>query len=390
MIQCKMEDGEDPDEYFQRVESMQARLVELGEAAMPDSLMLGIVLKNLPMEYKSLIDILDTQDGLTYAIFKERISTFHRRHLGHGKGKADNSKSKDEETSSKALYTSDKKKRGSCFKCGKPGHFIKDCPKRKGGSETTSKESKSGKNDKKRSQEATHEKSVALVTGVVLAADMVISEGANTWVIDSGCTRHMSSRVEFISGITYAEGEVIVAGGRKLKSIGYGNMHVRARSLSNEVVKLVIEDVLIVPELGPNLLSVERIMNKGGQVCFGQGGNRIKIKGCEFPVRVNEGLYTWSHYPIRRSSSDESAKAFMTAGARSNLWHKRLGHRNVDSIKELQSKEVGIPMDFQEIERCEVCETANKHTMVSFPKGIERKARAPFVDWRCQVCSCIH
>lgn len=377
MIQCRMKDGEDPDEYFQRVENMQARLVELGEAAMPDSLMLGIVLKNLPVEYKSLIDILDTHDGLTYAIFKERISTYHRRHLGHSKSNADNGESKDEGASSKALYTSDKRKKGSCYKCGKAGHFIKDCPKRKGGSET-SKESKFGKNDEK-SQEATHEKSVALVTGgvVVLAADMVISGGANTWVIDSGCTRHMSSRVEFISDITYAEGEVTVAGGRKLKSIGYGNMHVKAKSLSNEVVKLVIEDVLIVPELGPNLLSVERIMQKGGQVCFQQGWNRIKIKGHEFLVRVNQGLYTWSHFPIRRSSSDESDKAFMTASARSNLWHKRLGHRNnVDSIKEFKSKHVGIPLDFQEIKSCEVCETA-KHTMISFPKGIERNAVHP-------------
>lgn len=375
MIQCRMKDGEDPDEYFQRVESIQARLVELGEVAMPDSLMLGIVLKNLPAEYKSLIDILDTQDGLTYAIFKERISTYHRRHLGHSKGKSVDGKSKDE-GASKALYTKDKKPRGSCFKCGKHGHFFKDCPKRKGGSET-SKESKSGRNDKKKVQETTHEKSVAFATGVVLATDIAISGSANTWVVDSGCTRHMSSRVECISNITFADGEVIVAGGRKLQSIGYGNMHVNAKSLNNEVVKLVIEDVLIVPGLGPNLLSVERIMQKGGQVCFEQGCNRIKIKGHEFLVRVNEGLYTWSHYPIQRSSSDETAKAFMTASDKSSLWHKRLGHRNVDSIKELQSKDVGIPMDFQEIERCEVCETA-KHTMISFPKGIDRKARIPF------------
>jgi hypothetical protein len=309
--------GEDPDEFFQRFERLRARLVELGDAALPDSFMLGIVLKNLPDSYKSLIDILDTQDGLTYDILKERLSTYHRRHVARADGKSSGKKSNDE-GASRALYTSDSKKKLVCYGCGKAGHFKRDCRKPKEASskgksrETTS----SGKFQKDKNKRSESEKCESLA----LTAGMSSWDSDNIWVVDSGCTRHMSGYIENVQSITFVDGEVTVAGGRKLKSIGYGSIHVAARNRENKVIKMVIEDVLIVPNLGPNLLSVERIKQKGGSIHFTQGINWIDIGGHEFEIDEQDGLYTWSHNPMEKSSIEESVKAFMTAGARSDLW----------------------------------------------------------------------
>jgi len=69
--------------------------------------------------------------------------------------------------------------------------------------------------------------------------------------------------------------------------------------------------------------------------------------------------------------------ALMTIAEKSMLWHRRLGHRNDESIKRLCSKEVGIPQDFQGEETCNVCKLS-KHTMTSFPRSCDRKAIIPF------------
>jgi hypothetical protein len=135
LIQTRMDEREDPDVYFQKIERMQSRLVELGETAIPDSLMLGIALRNLPSSHKALIDILDTDDDLTYQTFKARISTYYRRNVLHLNGNM-----KDDETTTKALFTNANKKKSKCFGCGELGHYRRDCPKNRGANLNTKDE----------------------------------------------------------------------------------------------------------------------------------------------------------------------------------------------------------------------------------------------------------
>jgi len=199
---------------------------------------------------------------------------------------------------------------------------------------------------------------------------------ANIWVVDSGATKHMTNHPEQVSDVVYHDGIVTAAGGKQLKSIGSGNVTVTAVSISKVEVRLVIQDVLIVPDLGTNLLSVERIMEKGASVSFTKGGSRFKIKGHEFEVIPGkDGLYMWQHQPVTTLESEE--KTFMTTHDKSTLWHRRLGHRHDESIKKLCDRDVGIPKDFQGEESCDVCKTS-KHTLTSFPSSCERRADHPF------------
>ena len=51
---------------------------------------------------------------------------------------------------------------------------------------------------------------------------------------------------------------ITVGGGRTLTSIGIGDMEVLAKDTKGKVWPIVIQDVLIVPGLGVNLLSVAK------------------------------------------------------------------------------------------------------------------------------------
>ena len=61
--------------------------------------------------------------------------------------------------------------------------------------------------------------------------------------------------------VKYQSKGVTVAGGKSLPSIGYGDVHVIVKNHLGREVPVVITDVLIIPALGVNLLSVAKYLN---------------------------------------------------------------------------------------------------------------------------------
>jgi len=114
-----MEENEDPDAYFARVEDLRRTLNAL-EVNITDEMMLGIVLSKLPVKYHHLRDVLGMTDDLTYAGLKEKLGRVFRREVGSGKAPRS------------ALMTKggNRVSGRKCWTCGGEGHLKSQCPEK--------------------------------------------------------------------------------------------------------------------------------------------------------------------------------------------------------------------------------------------------------------------
>lgn len=127
----------------------------------------------------------------------------------------------------------------------------------------------------------------------------------------------------------------------KVKSIGD-----TALDLHEDVT---LNNVLHVPDLGVNLLSVSKIVEKGNTVFFNSNGCTIKNTEGKVvaQVKADKGVY---------KLSEKSENCMMAYD--SYTWHRRLGHLNFNSLKRMRDGAV-MGVNFKDngtkIQNCEIC-----------------------------------
>ncbi|KAJ6701195.1 hypothetical protein OIU74_012532 [Salix koriyanagi] len=116
----------------------------------------------------------------------------------------------------------------------------------------------------------------------------------NSWLIDSGCTSHMTKYLSIFSSIDHTiRPKIKLGNGDIVQAKGRG-----AVKVSTTKGTKVIKDVLYIPELNQNLLSVSQMLRNGYEVafkenfCFITDANdsaiaKIKIEGSSFYLDLN-------------------------------------------------------------------------------------------------------
>lgn len=398
LIQTTFEQFNDPDAYFAALERIQTRLSEMNHEV-TDEVLMGIALARLPVSYQPLTTVLDTMDDLTYTVLKGRVRAYYRRSILGS--------SQTSSPTAKALYGNEGKDHrplGPCFACGKMGHRIKDCKVSKhkpvesnknqskgdGDSSSNSKSkkklfwrSRTKQKSEKSGSTASTDGSEGKMSMALLSSTKVtqVSESkAMQFVVDSGATAHMVNSSKCLFDVTLVTGSIVTAGGLTLKSVGYGTMRVCVRSSTGDFVEVDFHNVLIVPGIGPNLLSVQRVRSKGGRVVFSSHGDCIEVGKVVFPIQTIESLYVLEVFPVSISRRDESIPKYaLSAAEEIKLWHRRFGHRDLRNFSKLEKEvsEAQLPKSWVRVKGCDVCELS-KHTNISFPKHAERPATKPF------------
>lgn len=144
------------------------------------------------------------------------------------------------------------------------------------------------------------------------------------WILDSGATHHMTN----ILGGVLSPSEV--------KDIRLGNSNmlpvVGKKNISLEDLKLELRDVLCVPELSVNLISISCLLDSGCDIVFQNESNTCKITKDERVIGTAERRNNLWYLNV----VIPEAQVNMSQGLdKSKLWHLRLNHLNLQSLQKL-------------------------------------------------------
>ncbi|XP_071933569.1 uncharacterized protein [Coffea arabica] len=212
-----------------------------------------------------------------------------------------------------------KKKKGNCFYCGKPGHYAVQCRHNKG--------DRANGNPPKVHLTEGDDIIAAVISQVNIAANV------KEWVVDSGATRHICANREAFSSYTPIgdDEEVVYLGdSRTANVLGKGKVFLKLTSGKT----LALNDVLHVPNIRANLVSVGLLGKVGVKVSF-ESGKIIMTKNNVFVGKgyCNQGLFVLNISNVINENASSSAYIVDSI----SLWHARLGHVNIGYIKKMQS-----------------------------------------------------
>ncbi|KMQ91961.1 hypothetical protein RF55_8111 [Lasius niger] len=211
----------------------------------------------------------------------------------------------------------------TCYNCGKRGHLSAKC--------------RASKKDKDKADTAFHadvvrnEKSLRTQTKIPSRVDV------NTWCLDLGATKHMTNDRDFFSFFRKLKSTMSNADRHRAKVTGIGSGIISHRLKSGEVKRLQLNDVLYVPTLLENLLSVSRALKSDLVVHY---ENKLAIvttkkndgspqKMIEADLDEDEGFFRF------RTLSKQDAARTAKISCSLYRWHRRFGHRDSAAIRKL-------------------------------------------------------
>ncbi|KAG8485839.1 hypothetical protein CXB51_019238 [Gossypium anomalum] len=246
-----------------------------------------------------------------------------------------------------------------CQYCKKKGHVETVC-KEKGRPVQNQPQSK-GEEAQVAEDSSDHEEQVFAVS--CLAGK---SKGLKGWLLDSGCTNHMSPDATIFKTLDRScKTKVKIGNGQFIKAEGKGDV-----LLCTSTGDKVITNVLLVPEIDRNLLSIAQLLEKGYSIVF--KGQECQITD---PTGSSFMTVTMSDKCFEVNWSGESHSVHTASTEDTKLWHQRLGHANFKSMARMVSKEMveNFTKTVKNEDVCEVCQMG-KQARLPFPSNTTWRA----------------
>ncbi|CAL0332992.1 unnamed protein product [Lupinus luteus] len=165
-------------------------------------------------------------------------------------------------------------------------------------------------------------------------ADAAHSE---SWYLDSGCSNHMTSHKEWLTGFDPSRtNKVRFADDSTLKVEGAGDVVIQ-RSNGTQAL---ISDVLFVPGMKYNLLSIGQLVQKGFTAVMGSG--QVELFDAQKKLVLRSLLTKNRTFRVRLKATDAQCLAVMKFNEESLLWHiRRHWRRLAVHIKDKVTREKG-------------------------------------------------
>jgi hypothetical protein len=193
------------------------------------------------------------------------------------------------------------------------------------------------------------------------------------WYLDSGCSNHMTGNKEWLTNLdTSKKTNVKLADSRSLASKGIGNVLIR-RSGGK---KVVIENVLYVPGMSCNLLSIGQLVEKGFSIKIDR--DSLKLFDADKRQMLSSSLSKNRTYKCMSITTQDDADW---------LWHMRYGHLNFRSLSQLGSKELvyGLPVFENCARACEMC-LKGKQSRSPFVSDLPMRSHSPLGVVHSDIC----
>jgi transposase InsO family protein len=364
------------EDHLAHMEDLIDQLSSLGET-LAEQLTVALFLSSLPESYSTLITALETRPeaDLTVHLVKNKlIEEFKRRN----ESSAATSYRLDQDlqalkiTQSGTRHTNSKQTSLVCFFCKKPNHLKKECRKYL--------EWKKKHPDHKAKAVQQYDEEVSdYESDQQCCFRAGESNSRDVWYIDSGASSHMCSNRNFFTELNDQQtGQVILADGQKLSTLGIGNGYLNCIT-DSEQREIKFTDILYVPQLKGNLLSVRKLTEKQLKVVF---------EGESCLIMMNNKLLAHAslkHRLYELNSSDFALMSTMDTDC-IHVWHNRLGHRDPKAIQLLEQQLESFQIkQCQTRQICECCIQA-KLTTKPLPKKSETRTNAVLDIVHTDVC----
>ncbi|KAG8479428.1 hypothetical protein CXB51_029898 [Gossypium anomalum] len=340
-----------------------------------------ILLCSLPPSYSTFRDtILYSRESLTVDEVYDSLTSYDKmKHLvvkpdSQGEGlivrgrqdqNADDDRGRTQERNprGKSKGRSKSSNRGkTCNFCKKKGHIKSECYK------LQNKIKREAANQKGKQPENSGEADVVedYSDGELLVASVNDSKVSEEWILDSGCTFHMSpNRDWFTTYEIVSEGVVLMGNNASCKIAGVGTIKVK---MFDGVVR-TLSNVRHVPELKRNLISLSTLDSKGYRYTAESGvlkvskGSLVVMKG----QRKIAKLYVLQGSTVTGDAAVASSS--LSDDDITKLWHMRLGHMSENGMTELSKRGLLDGQGICKLNFCEHC-VFGKQKRVRFTKGI--------------------
>lgn len=234
----------------------------------------------------------------------------------------------------------------TCWICGSDSHWKRDCPKRKQGSQSMRTNNSANL-------------ALNLPEPTVLTASLYVSAGE--WVLDSGCTFHITPRRELLTDFVETNGNKVMMGNNTYCMVkGMGNITID--NSDGSVINL--RDVRYMPEMGRNLISYGQLESSG----YHYRGRDYKIEFFKGDKKVLTGKYSNGLYYLQGTVRKAEANTAERRTDYTKQWHSRLAHMNTRSMQTLAKKGYLNSKEIGKLEFCEGCAMGKAHRQ-KFPKA---------------------
>ena len=190
---------------------------------------------------------------------------------------------------------------------------------------------------------------------------------SSTFVLDSGCSTHMCCDANLFQELKMGSfGDIMIASGETISSKGRGTVKVIA-GIGLNIVELILLNVLFVPELHTNLLSIRKITENNLSVIFTNFGCHLKARNKTFLIgKFVNGLYTLIQ-PQQQCAVTQCNSVCI------HDWHRKMAHRHLGDVRKMST--FGIKISKCNCnDTCEAC-VQGKMSRLPFSKSAEKKTK---------------
>ena len=271
-----------------------------------------------------------------------------------------------------------------CFECGSPHHIRRNCSQ-------YSEKQKQGNTDKQNSQikGKSHVASNDSEDVILYAQNFSVMNDSSKsclWIIDSGCTQHMCNDKTMFCEYSdeKSSGKVEIGDGSALSIEGKGTVKLKMNT-SDENVTCYLKNVLFIPDLVHNLISVSQCTENNKKVIFyddcckifTSDNNKLIAQGKRFGKLFILDCETQNSVHIASDKSKQS------------LWHRRFCHIGMKNLQKIYEKSlvlgIDCKIDYSKDVVCEHCANGKNHR-TPFPLHDVSKPRRPFELIHSDVC----